>query len=158
MPGPSPSVQIPFARSAQMISIIWLSMGIGALIMLVGCAKSAPPLDAHAGLRCVDDSPRCVKLRIATLNALKADHSRAWIRQPASPRAYATGVRMFAYRDAAKRLSCAELRQGRREAAGAPASLRAPRAGLTPAQISRGMMLASEVGQDLAREHRRRCK
>ena len=158
MPGPSPSVQIPFVRFAQMISIIWLSMGIGALIMLVGCAKSAPPLDAHAGLRCVDDSPRCVRLRIAALKAMKSDSTLSWINQPVTPKAYATGVRMFSYRHAKSRLTCAQLRHGMHEADRAPVALRSRSAGLSPAQISRGMMLAGEVGADLKREIRRRCQ
>jgi len=99
-----------------------------------------------------------VRLRIATLNAYKADDQRRWIKQPVTPKAYATGVRMFAYRDARARLSCAELMLGRREAAGVRASLRSPGTGLSPAQISRGLLLAGDVGQDLQREHRRRCQ
>ena len=142
-------------NSMRQVTQIILMMGVGAL---AGCAKSAPRLDTYAGLRCVDDTPRCVKLRIATLNAFKADGKRRWVNQPATPKAYATGVRMFAYRDAKSRLSCAELQHGRREAAGAKASLRSPRSGLSPAQISRGLMLAHDVGRDLKREHRRRCR
>ncbi len=151
MHAPFPIVHNRFKQLAHMISIISLSV-------LASCARSGPTLDAGAGLSCVDDSPRCVRLRISTLNAYKADEQRRWIKQPVSSRAYATGVRMFAYRDAQARLSCAELAHGRREAAGAATALRKPGAGLTPAQISRGLMLAGDVGDDLRREQRRRCR
>ena len=143
-----------YRAKPQALQIILIA-GLG---LLSGCAKAPPQLDSSAGLRCVDDTPRCVKLRIATLNGFKADSERRWVARPAGPKAYATGVRMFAYRDAMKKLSCSELQHGRREAAGARSSLRSPGAGLSPAQISRALMLANDVGRDLKRESRRRCK
>jgi hypothetical protein len=87
-----------------------------------------------------------------------ADPARSWVKQPASPLAHASGVRLFAYKNKKKDMSCDELSAGKREADSAPGSLRAGNAGLSPAQVSRGVMLASEVGRELQNEYNRRCK
>jgi len=129
-----------------------------ALAGTTACSNSAPPLDTAAGLRCVDDSAYCVRTRIASVKALSADRQRAWLRQRPGPKAYASGVRLFALRNSRSRLSCDELAHARKEAKGARATLRRPGAGLSPAQISRATMLASEVHRDLSREYRRRCR
>jgi hypothetical protein len=56
-----------------------------------------------------------------------------------------------------RRLDC--MFTGRNEADKAPGVLRGPSgANLTPAQISRGVMLAGEVSRELAAEMKRRCK
>lgn len=87
-----------------------------------------------------------------------ADKSKAWIKQPASPSAYASGVRLFAYSKRRKDLSCDELQHGKREADGAAPALRGPGGThLTPAQVSRGVMLASDVSRELSRELSKRC-
>lgn len=130
-------------------------------LLLAGCAgaglSSEPP--APTGLACVDDSKQCLDQRAAALNALMSDKQRQWIKQPATPSAYASGVRMFAYKQRKRELSCDELAIGRREAEGAAGSLRGPGgAGLTPAQISRGVMFGQEVAKELANEHGRRCR
>lgn len=107
---------------------------------------------------CVDDSKGCIEQRQAALRALQSDRSRGWVRQPASVNSYATGVRLFAFKTEKTRLSCDELGAGRREADGAPGVLKSPAAqGLTPAQVSRGLMFAHEVGRELDRERQRRC-
>ncbi len=88
-----------------------------------------------------------------------ADKSRAWVKQPASPDAYASGVRLFALTKRRKELSCDELAHGKREADAGPVALRGQSGGrLTPAQVSRGVMLAGEVARDLGREFDKRCK
>jgi len=132
---------------------------MGTALSLSACAFTTvtSPSPTEAGLSCVDDSPTCIGRRQAALRALVADDQRAWIRTPATPRAYASGVRMFAYRNSAKNLTCEELKLGQQEADRAPASLKGA-SDLTPAQRSRGAMLAAEVSRDLAREMRRRCK
>lgn len=87
-----------------------------------------------------------------------ADKSRAWVRQPAGPEAHASGVRLFAFSKRRKELSCDELRHGKHEADAAPKVLRGSGgSNLTPAQISRGVMLANEVSRELSKEIRRRC-
>jgi hypothetical protein len=125
-----------------------------------GCAKSDPPqiTAPRAGLGCVDDSMNCIAQRKATLQAMMSDPGRAWVKEPPSPAAYASGVRLFAFKNKKKDLSCDELAHGRKEADAAPASLRSNGTGLTPAQVSRGAMLAHDVGRELGTEYNRRCK
>lgn len=127
---------------------------------LAGCASADPPPTLpQAGLNCVDDSKHCIGQREKVFDSLMADKSRTWVKQPAHPAAYASGVRLFALSKKRKDLSCEELDHGRREADGAPQALRGPGGnGLTPAQVSRGIMLATEVSRELSREFNRRCK
>ena len=128
-------------------------------VALSGCAIGESPLEAsQAGLSCVDDTPHCVSQRQATLKSMVADKERGWLKEPATPAAYASGVRLFAYKSTKKDLSCAELDQGRKEADGAPAALKVAGQFLTPAQVSRGVMFAGEVGRELGNEIKRRCK
>ena len=109
---------------------------------------------------CVDDSPACVERRSAALKAMMGDKQRAWVREPANAHSYAAGVRLFAFKSRKRDLTCDELAHGKREADGAPAALRGPESGgLSPAQKSRGTLLAAEVSRELANEMRRRgCK
>ena len=112
-----------------------------------------------SGLTCVDDSDDCVNRRQRTLRYLVEDKDRAWVTAPPPVEAYASGVRLFALKSKKKELSCAELAHGRSEADRAPGVLRGPDGGnLTPAQVSRGVMLAGEVSRELAAEMRKRCR
>jgi hypothetical protein len=135
-----------------------IAAAAGALL-LSACAGSddaSPPL--AAGLKCVDDSAHCISQREKVFDAYMADKSRAWIRQQPAPEAYASGVRLFALSKRRKELSCEELASGKREADAAPSALRGPGgAGLTPAQVSRSVMLAGDVGRELAKEISKRC-
>lgn len=132
----------------------------GLALLCAGCAGgNLGGSDARAGLACVDDSPGCIAKRQAALRHLNARHDRSWLREPAGAKAYASGVRLFAMRQQKKLMSCSELKLGRQEAARAASVMRGPGGGsLTPAQVSRGKMLASEVARELARESQRRCK
>jgi hypothetical protein len=116
--------------------------------------------DMRAGLSCVDDSPECVAQRQATLKFLIADKDHNWVKEPATPAAHASGVRLFAFRSTKRELSCQELAIGRREANAAPKTLRGPDGkGLSAAQVSRASLFAAEVSKELAAEMRaRRCK
>lgn len=127
-------------------------------LALAGCSGGMD--DNRAGLACVDDSKECVDKRQATLNHMLADKEKTWVKEQATPQAHASGVRLFAYRTQKKDLSCDELAAGRREADSAAKSLKGPDArGLSPAQVSRAMMFASEVSKELTAEMRnRRCK
>lgn len=129
---------------------------------LMGAACSSPQLEAPPapqGLACVDDSRQCVEQRMAALKGMMGDKDRRWIREPATPQAYASGVRLFAFKGRKKELTCEELAIGKREAEAGPGVLRSKGAtGLTPAQVSRGTMLSGEVSKELAVEMRRRCK
>ncbi len=121
-------------------------------------AGTGSDLDARAGLGCVDDSPECISRRQATLRHFVDDSQRAWVKEPATPEAYASGVRLFAFKSKKKELTCDELTHGRKEAAGAKAALASAGGKLTPTQVARGTMLASEVGRELETEYKRRCK
>ena len=87
-----------------------------------------------------------------------SDPGRKWVKEVPTPAAYASGVRLFAFKNKKKDLSCEELSYGRKEADGAPAALKSNGTGLTPAQVSRGAMLAHDVGRELGNEYNRRCK
>ena len=127
-------------------------------IVLQACSGNGVTVTTPgAGLKCVDDSPACVAERQATMKAMLADPSRSWISQRADAAAYASGVRLFAFKTKKKELSCAELQAGKREADAGPAILRAPGNGLSHSQVSRGVILANEVGRELGRELARRC-
>jgi hypothetical protein len=87
-----------------------------------------------------------------------ADKSRSWVREAPTPKAHASGVRLFAFRSTKAELSCAELVHGREEAEAAPKALKGQQ-GLSPAQISRASLFAAEVGKELGAEIRkRRCR
>ncbi|MBU2587008.1 MAG: hypothetical protein KJ872_02710 [Alphaproteobacteria bacterium] len=137
-----------------------LAGAIGCALAFAACAGATPPpvSPVAAGLSCVDDSASCRSHREAALDALLADKKRDWVHQPPTASAYASGVRLFAFKKRKGELSCAELAVGEREARTARPTLRAANAQLTPAQIARGAMLGDEVGNELARERRRRCK
>ncbi len=141
-----------------------LGRGVGLSCMLTllgGCSTAAvdPAAELRPGLSCVDDSKDCVDRRQGALKGMIADRDRRWVREPAPAHAYASGVRLFAYKGRKKDLTCEELAIGRREAEAGPAVLKAgASAGLSPAQISRGTMLSSEVARELGIEIKRRCR
>ncbi len=124
-----------------------------------GCALSTgPEIDARAGLGCVDDPPDCIARRQTTLKSFVDDKNRTWVKEPPTPEAYASGVRLFALKSKKKELTCDELAHGKREADAARASLASAGSKLTHAQIARGNMLATEVSRELQREMKARCK
>lgn len=84
------------------------------------------------------------------------DKSRGWVARPATAGTYASGVRLFAFMKLKRQLSCRELASGLAEAQQARSVLRAAKASLTPAQISRGALLGDEVASHMQREMRRR--
>lgn len=136
-----------------------LALAAGALLALGACAIGAgPEIGARSGLGCVDDSPECISRRQATLRNMVDDKSRSWVKETPTPEAYASGVRLFAYKTKKKELSCDELKRGKLEADTARTSLASLGSRLTPAQVSRSVMLAAEVGRELQREFDRRCK
>lgn len=136
-----------------------LSAIVAVSACLAACASDPPAPPPQLGLRCVDDSAHCISQREKVFDSYMADKSRAWVKQPAAPEAHASGVRLFALSKRRKDLSCDELQHGKREADAAPAALRGPGGkGLTPAQISRGVMLAGDVGRELAKEISKRCR
>ncbi len=134
--------------------------GLVAALGLSACSGSDNgPSAPRLGLSCVDDSNHCISQREKVFDQYMADKSRAWVKEPATPEAYASGVRLFALSKKRKDLSCDELASGKREADAGPGVLRSHTGGrLTPAQVARSAMLASEVSRDLGREIDRRCR
>ena len=140
-------------------AIVFACLG-ACVAALSACVGGNQPEIAgtRAGLACVDDSFECISKRKATLQAMVGDDARKWITEPATPAAYASGVRLFAFKSKKKDLSCDELARGHKEAEAGPSALKASGTGLTPAQVSRGAMLAHDVGRELQTEYNRRCK
>ena len=146
---------IPRRPSSHIQAILILSATCAAL----GACAGGEVAEQPAGLKCVDDSSHCIAQRTRVLNGYMADRSHAWVKQPPEPHAYASGVRLFALSKKRKELTCDELHHAKAEADRGPATLRGPEgAGLTPAQIARGVMLASDVSRELQREIARRCR
>jgi hypothetical protein len=131
---------------------------MAAIAALLGC--EGPNVGtSSAGLTCVDDSADCIARRQQTLSYLIDANDRSWIKAHPPAEAYASGVRLFALQRKKKELTCEELALGRNEAEKAPGVLRGPEgATLTPAQVSRGVILASEVSRELSAEIKRRCR
>lgn len=145
------------AASAANLALVVGLLALGAC--LGACAMGGgPEIGARAGLGCVDDSPECISRRQATLRHMVDDRSRSWINESPTPEAYASGVRLFAYKTKKKELTCDELKRGKLEADTARASLTSLGNRLTPAQVSRSVMLAAEVGRELQNEINRRCR
>lgn len=128
-------------------------------VLSAACSNgSVESVAAPRGLSCVDDSPACIAERQSVQQRLVADKSKGWVREPATALAYASGVRMYAFKTRKRDLTCDELSIGVREANLAAPVLRASATqGLSPAQISRGIMFADEVGKELGTEKKRRC-
>lgn len=136
------------------------SLGVAGLALLL-CSCSFGFTSEHRPMAggCLDDSQECIDRRGTALKAMMADKERRWVKEPATPVSYASGVRLFAYKSRKRDLTCEELAHGKREADAAPFALKGPSAaGLSPAQISRGSMLAAEVSKELAAEIKRRCR
>jgi hypothetical protein len=146
-----PVDRIPIVASVAALASVLASCSV---LNLETAATGPPRAD------CVDDSPACVERRSAALKEMMSDKTRSWVREPANAHSYAAGVRLFAFKSRKRDLTCDELAHGKREADGAPAALGGPESGgLTPAQKSRGTLLAAEVSKELAAEMRRRgCK
>lgn len=135
-----------------------LAVVAGALALGACAIGAGPEIETRAGLGCVDDSPECISRRQTTLRHMVDDKSRSWVHESPTPEAYASGVRLFAYKTKKKELSCDELKRGKLEADTARTSLASMGTRLTPAQVSRSAMLAGEVGRELQAELNRRCK
>ena len=128
-------------------------------LITAACSAGLDSPGSQAGFGCVDDSSHCIEQRRTALHSIMNDRDRKWVREAPTPAAYASGVRLFAFKTRKKELSCDELAVGRREAENAPSVLRGPGStSLTPAQVSRGVMLGAEVSRELAAEMKRRCR
>lgn len=152
-------LQIPRLQPKLPKLIVFL-FSLCAGTIAAGCAGNEAALGEQArGLKCVDDSNVCISQRKIVYDSYMADKSRAWVKHPAGPHEYASGVRLMAFSKKRKELSCDELAHAKAEADRGPAALKGgTHAGLTPAQVSRASMLAREVSRELDRESARRCR
>ena len=125
-----------------------------------GCAGNEAALgDPARGLKCVDDSNVCISQRKMVYDSYMSDPTRAWVKHPAGPHEYASGVRLMAFSRKRKELNCNELAHGKAEADRGPSALSGGAyVGLTTGQIARAAMLAREVSRELAQEIARRCR
>ncbi len=138
---------------------IGFATALAVALALGACTGGGDDASPLSGLNCVDDSQRCIAERQGALKAMVDDKDKRWVRERPTPAAYASGVRLFAFKTRKAHLTCEELSIGKREADGAGAALRGPGgSGLSPAQISRGAMLGTEVSKELGHEMRRRCR
>lgn len=137
-----------------------LIAALASCIELAGCGGAADPaFGQQRGLKCVDDSNVCISQRKMVYDSYMTDKTRAWMKQPAGPHEYASGVRLMAYSKMRKDLSCEELARAKEEADRGPSSLSGGAyVGLTSAQVARGAMLSREVSRELASEIARRCR
>ncbi|MFT3730246.1 MAG: hypothetical protein QM780_02305 [Hyphomicrobium sp.] len=144
----------PRAKPKAVASLAFVLFAVG------GCSGNQAALgDPAHGLKCVDDSHVCISQRKMVYDSYMADSSRAWVKQPAGPHEYASGVRLMALSKKRKELTCAELAHGKEEADRGPAVLTGGAyVGLTSAQVARGAMLSREVSRELAQEIARRCR
>jgi hypothetical protein len=151
-------ISLEKSRRSNKAAIAWASAVIA--LAIGGCAGNGATLDDQShGLKCVDDSHACIAQRKQVFDSYMADSSRSWIKQPAGPHEYASGVRLMALSKKRKELNCSELAQGKAEADRGPGALSGGAyVGLTSAQVARGAMLAREVSKELAREISRRCR
>jgi len=148
-------------RAATRVSrSIAIAAALLSSLATAGCGGNGATLgDQAAGLKCVDDSNVCISQRKQVFDSYMADNSRAWVKQPAGPHEYASGVRLLALSKKRKELSCEELAHAKAEADRAPSALSGcAYSGLTPSQIARGVMLARDVSRELDREIARRCR
>lgn len=137
-----------------------LGMVILSAAWIGGCAFATTDggVASSSSYGCLDDSKTCVEQRQASLKLLLADRGTTWVRQTATAEDHASGVRLFAFKSRKKELRCEDLTRGRSEADAAGPALMAASARLSPAQISRAKMFATEVSRELATEMRRRCR
>jgi hypothetical protein len=117
-------------------------------------AKPAPQPQARG-----QDETSCVSVENCTsvLKAMVASGNRSWMQRPVAPAVLANGVRLFAYRALASRLSCDELAAALSEVGMATRAFSGPVAGLDAEQVERIRSLSAEVGGELRNERLRRC-
>ena len=127
--------------------------------MLAACSATEPePAAPHAAAGCVDDSKTCIEKRGAALKAMLADQKRAWVTKPETPAAYATGVKLFAYRGKKGELTCAELAHGREETRSMPQALKPGSVqGMNDSRLAQVRDLSGQVHKELAKEFDRAC-
>ena len=129
------------------------------LVLVAGCSggcSSGP----NMGEPCLDDSKACIDSRVATVNGMVTDPSKAWINATPTRGTYASGVRLFAWRSSKDRLTCEELAAGLREMAAAKMSLsQGPLPGTTAERNNQVKAMTDDAAAELARTAKaKQCK
>jgi hypothetical protein len=94
---------------------------------------------------------------LARLKGMTADPDRRWIRQPESPAAQASGVRLFAYAALRKKLTCEELALALAEIKRTGDVFQGSVPGVRPENAASVTALNARVGEELRTESARRC-
>ena len=127
---------------------------------LAACSATEPepPPSSNPAAGCVDDSKRCIELRGQALKGMMADAKRGWVTRHETPSAYATGVKLFAYRGKKAEMTCAELAHGREETRSMPQTLKPGSVpGMNDSRLAQVRDLSGQVNKELAREFDRAC-
>ena len=127
--------------------------------ILAGCSgteSTPPPSNPAAG--CVDDSKHCIEMRGQALKGMMADPKRTWVTKPETAAAYATGVKLFAYKSKKAEMTCAELAHGREETRTMPQALKPGSVqGMNDSRLAQVRDLSGQVNKELSKEFDRAC-
>ena len=86
------------------------------------------------------------------------DPKRSWITKPEMAAAYATGVKLLAYRGKKVEMTCAELAHGREETRTMPQTLKPGSVqGMNDSRLAQVRDLSGQVNKELSREFDRAC-
>lgn len=145
------SRRCPSARAASLVALL-------AASLLAACSGTEPPPPPNAAAGCVDDSKHCIEMRGQALKAMLADSKRAWVTKPETPAAYATGVKLFAYRGTRDKMTCAELAHGREETRSMPQTLKPGSVpGMNDSRLAQVRDMSGQVNKELSKEFDRAC-
>jgi len=128
-----------------------LAAGVSAAVLLSGCANGGPSF-------CTDDSADCIAARKARFTEMTADTSHAWTERKPTVVEYASGVRLFAYRQEQGRMSCPALKRGIAETGNARTVL-TPKAteGISAERVGQIISLSEDVNRELTRTFEAKC-
>lgn len=149
-----PLAHLPVARLVRLMIVA------GLAAFAVACSSSEPPVEpANSAAGCVDDSKACIEKRGVALRTMLADPQRGWVARPETPAAFATGVKLFAYRGRKGEMTCAELAHGREETRAMPQALKPGSvAGMNDSRLAQVRDMSGQVNKELSQEFDRVCK
>jgi hypothetical protein len=97
-------------------------------------------------------------MRGQALKAMLADPKRSWVTKPESPAAFATGVKLFAYRGVRDKMTCAELAHGRAETVTMPQTLKPGSVpGMNDSRLAQVRDMSGQINKELSKEFDRAC-
>lgn len=150
----------PTLRLGAASRTVHASLALAAALSLGACSQTEPaaPEPPHAAAGCVDDSKMCIEKRALALKGMLADPKRTWVTKPETAAAYATGVKLFAYKGKKVEMSCAELAHGREETRTMPQVLKPGSVqGMNDSRLAQVRDLSGQVHKELNKEFDRAC-